>query len=334
MAETANIARIAEKVSSQLFAEFGWHPCAPRNTSWDCGLRERHRTKASSHPSDIVFCYDDPYDAGFVYVTADLKSYAKASIQLSKVSGAIRGLAMATECANVSSRFAELYVSDHQAQPTHVVGLLFVYNHDGEYTGDFARLLAQVDRTNSTLQQGSRMYVMGPAQITYLYSIAQDITLLRGRLAVPPREDCHFYYPDLVQIPARKSKEAAAASLEWLTGPWQMLRFHTPLADNAVRTNTLVYYRDNGSTTDSFKYLLDYLFRFQLIDTGHVIQVRSVPATARQESTRPLFEKAKEEYLRQIHPAGRRDMTERLKAVSYERIETFVTHFDESFPMR
>ena len=70
MAETANIARIAEKVSSQLFAEFGWHPCAPRNTSWDCGLRERHRTKASSHPSDIVFCYDDPYDAGFVYVTA------------------------------------------------------------------------------------------------------------------------------------------------------------------------------------------------------------------------------------------------------------------------
>src|SRR5664279_4389640 len=105
MAETENIAKIAERVSDELFGVFGWERCLPRNQNWSCALKDRHHTQPGTHSTDVVFWYDDPYDAGFVYVTVDLKSYAKESIKVEGVGGALRRLGMATECANTSDEF-------------------------------------------------------------------------------------------------------------------------------------------------------------------------------------------------------------------------------------
>nr|WP_315206710.1 hypothetical protein [uncultured Albidiferax sp.] len=80
MAETANIAAIAEKLSGELFAEFFWKRTGPMNENWACAKPDHHNVK--THPSDVVFYYDEPYAKQRIYVNCDLKSYAKSSITM------------------------------------------------------------------------------------------------------------------------------------------------------------------------------------------------------------------------------------------------------------
>ena len=126
MPETANIARMAELISNDIFDEFGWERTGPVNENWECVIPEHQR---KTHPADVVFWYQDPYSAKRIYVMTDLKSYASNSITKTMIGQALRGLALATECSQLSSVWRNLYVPrDTQYQP---VGLLFVFNHDG-----------------------------------------------------------------------------------------------------------------------------------------------------------------------------------------------------------
>lgn len=59
MAETADIAAMAERLSGELFAEFFWKRTGPMNENWACERPEHHKVK--THPSDVVFYYDEPY---------------------------------------------------------------------------------------------------------------------------------------------------------------------------------------------------------------------------------------------------------------------------------
>lgn len=58
MAETAHIAEIADKLSKELFAEFLWRRVGPTNQNWNCEDTGRHGV--TTHPSDVVFAYDEP----------------------------------------------------------------------------------------------------------------------------------------------------------------------------------------------------------------------------------------------------------------------------------
>jgi hypothetical protein len=226
MAETDNIARIAEKVSNEVFAVFGWERHTLHNQNWACAVGEHFPRANATHPSDVVFFYEDPYEGGHVYVTTDLKSYAKNTIVKEKVAGAMRRLAMSAECANISEQFQRLYIPDHGRWTA--VGLLFIYNHDDAYSSNFDELLAAIDKKNLALATGRRMFVMGPNQIRYLYNVARDIVWLRGKGTIPAQDACHFYYPDMVRTTTLSGKEARAASLEWLAAPWQILRYRRP----------------------------------------------------------------------------------------------------------
>lgn len=91
MAETGNIAKMAEKISNQLFVDFYWERVGEMNTNWDC-VDPLHKKK--THPSDVVFFYDNPYAHSTTYVTCDLKSYGKGSITSSKIQEAVGSLAL------------------------------------------------------------------------------------------------------------------------------------------------------------------------------------------------------------------------------------------------
>src|ERR1700679_3940651 len=99
MAETTNIAKMADKLSNELFGEFYWERVGPMNNNWEC-VDPRH--KARTHPSDVVFYYDNPYALSRTYITCDLKSYAKASISLPAVNIAAARLARSLTCAEKS----------------------------------------------------------------------------------------------------------------------------------------------------------------------------------------------------------------------------------------
>jgi hypothetical protein len=83
MAETVNIAKMAGKNSDEIFSVFLWDKRGPLNHNWDCLKRGEH--KKLTHPSDVVFFYDEPYRAVRTYVQTDLKSYQASSISKSKV---------------------------------------------------------------------------------------------------------------------------------------------------------------------------------------------------------------------------------------------------------
>ena len=108
MAETTNIAQIAEKISQSLFREFFWDQSGPMNFNWPCEKTDTH--KLSTHPTDAVFCYEEPYARTRRYFQCDLKSYSKGSISKSAIAGAALSLAKQVACAEVSEVWQEQYI--------------------------------------------------------------------------------------------------------------------------------------------------------------------------------------------------------------------------------
>lgn len=53
MAETVNIAQMAEKLADKIFNEFFWDRIGPTNINWKCESPDVH--KVATHPTDIVF---------------------------------------------------------------------------------------------------------------------------------------------------------------------------------------------------------------------------------------------------------------------------------------
>src|SRR5690348_10424455 len=157
---------MASKVSDEVFAVFGWRTTGPLNQNWACSL-EAHGKK--THPSDVVFWYDDPYSIARIFVNTDLKSYAATSISKASVAGAVGSLGRTVECANVGPEWRKVYGSDETNWRAD--GLLFVYNHDGEFDSHFAKLLSEIDPTNFRLPPRRRMVILGPLEVRFLVNV-------------------------------------------------------------------------------------------------------------------------------------------------------------------
>ena len=125
--ETINKAKMADLLASDLFNTFLWERVGPANQNWDC-VDPTHEKR--THPSDVVFYYDEPYTVTRRYITTDLKSYALSSITPFKVNTAAMNLARSLACAENSESFQKKYF--HPYVTAKVSGMLFVYNHDGK----------------------------------------------------------------------------------------------------------------------------------------------------------------------------------------------------------
>ncbi len=65
MAETGNIETLAKMVSRDIFQWFKWKSCPLTDVNWECVLEEH--TKKKTHPSDVVYYYDEPYSGKTTY---------------------------------------------------------------------------------------------------------------------------------------------------------------------------------------------------------------------------------------------------------------------------
>jgi len=106
MAETANISKMAEKVSKEIFSEFFWEKIGTMDFNWTC-IQDRHNKK--THPTDVVFRYEHPYDNKFININFDLKSYKKDSISVTSIRKALESLALASECTQLSDEWKKVY---------------------------------------------------------------------------------------------------------------------------------------------------------------------------------------------------------------------------------
>lgn len=311
MAETVNISEMASRVARDIFGLFGWKRVGPADVNWPC-VRGSH--ERSTHPSDAVFWYDDPYTEQRIYLNTDFKSYGRTSISKASIGGAISNLIKTTECANVSPGWKEKFFDGDESH--RVIGLLFVYNHDEGYDDDFAKLLDDIDPDNFAMEGGTKCVVLGPSEIAYLSTVANDIVRLRADAEA--WKTASFYYPDLVLSRARNN-EMAAASIEQLLGSWCVL---SKRKSTDPGRDYVIYYRESGRNADEFKYLIDFLFRYQMLGEYDSVVIRA----ARPDPRAPTaFSHAKEQYAANFPIIS--EIKRRLDQVAFESVTNIVTRF-------
>ncbi|UOD27676.1 hypothetical protein INH39_19450 [Massilia violaceinigra] len=279
MAETVNTAEIAKKISSDIFNVFHWHVVPQEDANFECVL-EHHLTKGgdkkkSTHPCDAIFYYLDPYLNKVVYFHTDLKSYAKSSIQIGKVREALNSLAMTVECAHVSTEWKKKFPRNDD-ENFDIRGLLFVANHDNKAPLSFGAHLSNISKSNLNIAKDQILHVLGPKEISELYSVATDIKLLIFDKKLPPLY--RFFYPDLTLWKRHTTDDQrTAATIETLMSPYFILK-HEALKDDTgepiQRPGCIVYYSRNGATVEEFIYLLDSLLRFQLVSAKEQVRIR------------------------------------------------------------
>ena len=313
MSETANIARMAEIISEEIFSVFGWKTAGPMNQSWNC-VSPNHEKK--DHPSDVVYYYDEPYSEVTTYVNCDLKSYAVGSITANSLTTALQNLSYAIDCAQVSSQWQQQHLINENNYE--IVGMLFIYNHDRNFDKDFHNLLHESMTNEFKINPGNKIFVIGPKDILYLKTIANNINVLRGTNKIPNSNNCSFFYPDLINKRIVRTGNIKSSTLEMLTGPWQILRYHNK--NNNVPEGSIVYYKRSGEDHKEFLALFDYLFHYQTVLNDDEISVR-LPNADRHAPV--MFDKAKE-----IYCEGKgSEFISRMEKITYRPITDIETIF-------
>jgi hypothetical protein len=316
MAETTNISRMAERLTSEIFPEFGWQAFGPTNMNWNCSLSNIHERR--THPSDLVMWYEEPYFHRRTYINFDLKSYAKGSITTAEIGGAVKSLCQATECSRLSEDWQNLYIPRNVSWRS--VGLLFVYNHDGEYDKEFYQLLQRIDKENYRLRPKTRIFILSPRDVCSLATISQDIRASRGstQSPLPNSEYCSYFFPDLDRHKAARDW-GHPAILEMLTSSWIIMQYKIR-SENHVR----IYYREKGTSTEEFLYLIDYIVHYQLLLYSSSISIRLVDP---DNNGCANFERAIDEYARDCEASS--EMSDRLTKIGVSSITMTQPRFSE-----
>ncbi len=252
--------------------------------------------KSHTHPVDVVFRYFDPYRNRYVLLNTDLKSYAQASITSASVFGALESLAKTIDCARSSGEWQKKYVlhkGDYEVR-----GLLFVYNHDGEYHKGLMTLVKNMDFHKLSIQQGQLLHILDAVRIRYLYSVVMDMKSLIAEKEFPS-DDYTFFYPELYLHRSHGDSENLPATVELLCSPYMILR-HGPVMfdgeDASVNEGYVIYYNQDGSTSHEFRYLLDSLSRFQILKGRCSIKIR-VAHHSPDSAMKSNFDAAKNAYV-------------------------------------
>lgn len=193
MAETVNIARMAEFISQNIFTWLGWTQCNATNENWQC-VNVVHGRK--THPADVVYSYPEPYKNAMTYIHCDLKSYAKTSISKSAIKEALSNINDALSCAKISQDWRNRYVSTDKNY--YVKAMLFIYNHDEGFQDEATFMSLLHDATRQLkVDKGNVIYVFGPHRIMYFSSLINNLMRLRGEGKIPiENHKFGYYYPE------------------------------------------------------------------------------------------------------------------------------------------
>ncbi|MCF2829599.1 MULTISPECIES: DUF438 domain-containing protein [unclassified Pseudoalteromonas] len=316
MSETGNIEKLAKIVSNDIFKWFKWDTCKPKDVDWSCEL-DHHCKK--THPSDVVFHYDDPYSGYTKYLNTDLKSYAAGSISRPSLTKALKSLALSVECANISASWQDKFLLDDVGFGD-VSGLLFIYNHDSKYDKDFHELVESVEYKEITIAEENELIIMGPNLIQRFCDVVSDMKMLKADDSFPGPKDYTFFYPDLIRSRRCGDEWGKPATIEALTSPWLIVKHR---GNDDFKSGFVIYYHQSGESVEEFIYLIDAMSHYQMFSGDYTIRIRFTGASTHAPTN---FEKAKHEYLKMWgNDEGRREQMESIQA---EQITNFTTTFN------
>lgn len=351
VAETEPIARIATKVSKEVFKWFRWERVSLEDQNFKCRKQQKHaptKRQEHTHPVDVIFKYDDPYKGQTIIFNTDLKSYKKESIQPPKIRSALKSMAQTIDCARVSPDWRQKYDPSETAD---VRGLLFVYNHDAEYDGNFSRFLVPpkpstkkskeededdakgLNGASLPIEAGQMIHIVEPRTIAYMTTIIADANRLHTE-GTFPQANYYFYYPELKLHKTHGSKSQRPATIEMITGPFLIVEHdQVRKLDEATDTVTttclegiVIFYNRAGNTHFEFLYLFDLLSSYQMLDGEKLIRIRVLHYSPHRD-IRSNFHKAIEAY---IHDWGFDDYKrDRLQSIEFEVVEIQKTSFSQ-----
>lgn len=342
--ETSKIAEIANKLSKEVFDWFRWDRVPLVDQNFPCSKQAKHaptKTAAHTHPVDVVFSYVDPYLGKRVFLNTDLKSYAKTSIKPGEIRSALKSLAQTIDCARSSDAWNTRY--NLKNEESEIRGLLFVYNHDGEYDKSFQDLFKpkqyksaseeaeSIEKaTNlSSLPVESDMYlhIVEPRLISLMTTMRADVNRLIAD-GTFPRRNYRFFYPDLKLHKTHGDEYARPATVEMICGPFMIVEHDevraTADSPDAYPNGVVIFYNRPGNSAEEFLYFIDTLSNLQLLKGAHPIRVR-VLHDAPCSELRSHFKRAVELYILEWgFDSAKRD---RLESIELELVEIVRTRF-------
>lgn len=331
--EVSAIAEMANIVSSEIFNWFKWTRFPLMDQNFKCLKVDKHAPPKKSkdqtaepgtqkqealdpdrqhkHPVDVVFSYIDPYTAQRVMLNTDLKSYKSGSISKTMIRSALKSLGVTIDCARSSTEWKGKY---QHTEDSDVRGLLFVYNHDGEYDKKFYEIFksekpegsdkgqGKIDLSNFPICKGQQVHIIEPRIINYLLTIINDSASLHTEGTFPESE-YYFHYPELTLHKTKLPKEDRPATIELLSAPYMIIEHgkvkkyneKTEQLEERFNSGFVVYYNRSGSTIKEFIYLLDTLSNLQILDRDCSLRLR-VACDATSPELRSNFEAAKRSY--------------------------------------
>lgn len=322
MAESDCIKKMAEIISDDIFTVFGWEKVGPVDNNWECSLPKEHspsKHEKYTHPSDVVFTYKDPYTDKDVYLLFDLKSYGNRNINKSKTETPLTRLNDSVACANISKSFSDLYITSDSWV---VHGILFIYNHDGNYDRDFDEVKSKL--TVKPHSSDYELSVIGPTDISYIYDLTKDLQLhmfKRGNV----EGEVKFISPHL-ELTKRIGARDGCAILDDLISPWLMACL--PKTKKSKEDEIIIYYRDESQSVEDFMYLIDSVLKYQLLNETPI----QVKCCREDNASTVNFDKAKKRYASEYH--GMTDdslkaFKKKIDLFSCSNIPNISTHFSE-----
>jgi hypothetical protein len=274
MAETKNIDKMAELISNSIFKELKWTIHPTNDVNWDCCLTHHEK---KTHPTDVVFSYDDPYSGVIQYIQTDLKSYCKSSISDLRVRNAVKSLALQVECAKSSSEWNDLFRANETKFDLH--GMLFIYNNDGDYDAKLFDKIKTLFQHNFSLPEKSTVNIFSPRLIRFLMSVVDDIKTRRNIeddeseaalwTKVAKRTECGFYYPDKQNKCADNSK-VLPASISMIMSGALLFSYKHPIHKEKILN---IYWDEEPDSHQHFIYLFEYIFNYQMLNVFEKIYI-------------------------------------------------------------
>ncbi|WP_305369166.1 hypothetical protein [Photobacterium leiognathi] len=202
--------------------------------------------------------------------------------------------------------------------------MLFVYNHCGDYDGEFSKILNGINHDDLMLDEYNRLYVLCPNKIKKLYDITTDISSLIARNKLPKPKKYSFLYPDLV-LTKNRLGDSEPATLESLLSEMLIIKHDYDEEEN-INAGYVVYYSKDEPTVDDFIYLLDSFSHYQMFDKGRPIKIRYTRESSSELDLANVFESAVVKYSA-IWGKKEQDLN---KKVSFDIITKFSTSYSES----
>ena len=342
--ETGKMAEIANKLSKELFEWFRWDRVPIMDQNFPCSKQAKHapaKTAAHTHPVDVVFSYMDPYLGKRVFLNTDLKSYAKASIKSGEIRSALKSLAQTIDCARSSEDWNSRY--NLKNENCEIRGLLFVYNHDGDYDKAFLELFKPKQYKTATeeaeaveksanlaslpLESDMFLHIAEPRLISLMTTIRADVNRLIAE-GTFPRKNYRFFYPDLKLHKTHGDEYARPATIEMISGPFMIVEHDKVSPSDEITApysdGTVIFYNREGKSAEEFLYFIDTLSNLQLLKGTHPIRIRVVHDSPSKD-LRSHFQRAIEMYIAEWgFDMSKRD---RLESIELEIVEIVRTRF-------